>query len=220
LPNWQDAGQGQQREGPDEGSGQLELDGHLGPFYFSVGDGGPTWQHWWERWSAAMPDSLKELKPEAWQHVVRRNDVTPVLEALSQAYPDPAARILALFRWFGCGAGPWTAFPVYEEIAEGILMQFPDKDLVNALQSATLTDDQLEGASRFFAGQSFANRSQGKGVRLIVLSLKHSDMGAFLTDQPGEPALIPGALRQRLLEHCLKSENEAKRRRAKAAFAT
>jgi hypothetical protein len=57
--------------------------------------------------------------------VTETKDLAPVQESLAAAYPEPRARVLALFRWFGSGAGPWTGFPVYEQLAEQILLQLP-----------------------------------------------------------------------------------------------
>jgi hypothetical protein len=172
----------------------------------------------WQRWEAAMPDCLKQLQADVWQRVTEKGDLTPVEEALSVTYPDLRVRILALFRWFGTGAGPWTGFPVYEQLAEQILLQSPIEDLVDALQNLPLSSEQLEGAARFFACTAFANRASGERVQLPP-SLTYSNLAAFLPDRSGEPAPIPVALRQELLAHCLKSSDEDKRRRANSAFA-
>ena len=145
--------------------------------------------------------------------------MTPVLESLSAAYPEPQARILALFRWFGRGAGPWTGFPVYEQLAEQILLQFPVEELIDALQDAPLSEEHLEGAARFFAGWAFANRASGEGVQLPP-SLTYSSLAAYLPERSGDPAPIPAELRQRLLAHCQRSSDGDKRCRAESAFAT
>jgi hypothetical protein len=173
----------------------------------------------WQRWWGAMPDCLKQLPADVWERAAETNDLTPVQESLAAAYLEPQARILALFRWFGSGAGPWTGFPVYEQLAEQILLQLPVEELVVVLQTAPLSEEQLEGAARFFAGRAFANRASGEGVQLPP-SLTYSNLAAFLPERSGEPAAIPVALRQRLLGHCRKSSDDDKRRRAESAFAT
>ncbi len=172
----------------------------------------------WQRWVAAMPDCLKHLSKDVWQYVAKTSDLTPVQESLAAAYPEQRARILALFRWFGNGAGPWTGFPVYEQLAEQILLQSPVEELVDALQDGQLSEDQVEGAARFFAGWAFANRASGEEVQLPSI-LTYSKLAAFLPDRSGEPAPIPEALRRQLLAHCRGSSDEDKRRRAESAFA-
>jgi hypothetical protein len=172
----------------------------------------------WQCWVAAMPDCLKQLPPDVWQRVRETSDLTPIHETLSTLYPDLRGRILALFRWFGNGAGPWTGFPVYEELAEQILLQIPVDELVNVLQNVSPSEQELEGAARFFAGCAFNNRASPQGVKLPP-SLTYTDLATFLPDRSGEPVSIPDQLRQQLLAHCLTSSDEDKRRRAESAFA-
>jgi hypothetical protein len=172
----------------------------------------------WQRWVAAMPDCLKQLPPDVWQRVTETSDLTPVQESLSAAYPNLRTRILGLFRWFGNRDGPWTGFPVYEQLAEQILLQLPIDELVDVLQNVSPSEEELEGAARFFAGWAFANRASAQGVQLPP-SLTYSNLAAFLPDRSGEPAAIPVTLRQQLLAHCRKSSDEDKKRRAESAFA-
>lgn len=172
----------------------------------------------WLRWQAAMPDCLKQLPTDVWQRVTETSDLTPVQQALSTEYPDLRTRILAIFRWFGNGAGPWTGFPAYEQLAEQILLQTPVDELVVALQNASTSEEELEGAARFFAGWALANRDSKPGVQLPP-SLNYSNLVVFLPDRSGEPVSIPVALRQQLLAHCRKSSDEDKKRWAESAFA-
>jgi hypothetical protein len=103
---------------------------------------------------------------------------------------------LSLFGWLGSGVGSWSGFPVYETLAERLLLGEPTGQLVAALTqaSAALTDAELEGAARYFCGWEFC---QGK---------------------PDDAALLPRELRQRLLAHALRSTDGDKIERARAAL--
>lgn len=145
------------------------------------------------RWRAAMPKSVRPL----WERAVRDEtapDVQPLRAALTTELPDLRQRILALFSWFGSGDGPWSGFPSYELAAEELLLDFPTADLVAAAQDANLTDTQLEGAARLFGGWDFSQR------------------------RPGDLATLPPALKKKLLDHSLESNDEDKRSRARRAF--
>lgn len=124
------------------------------------------------------------------------NDVVPLLHELEMAYPDRATCALVLFAWFGTGASPWTGFPAYESVVESLLMTFHLEDLLHALESADLTDAQLEGAARLFGGWEFRTK-RGK-----------------------ELAHLPTSLKRRLFEHSMRSADTDKRSRAHAAFAS
>jgi len=93
--------------------------------------------------------------------------------------------------WFGSGAGPWSGFPGYEEIAEKLLRQYPTTELIRAVESRNLTNQELEGAARILGGWT-----------------------PIPDDTP-----IPAELRRTLLDHCLKSSDQDKVERARKAFA-
>ena len=148
-----------------------------------------------KRWLKAMPSSLKPL----WSSAVSQYtppekfpDVKPLNAALLKQYPDANDRIRALMAWFGSGAGPWSGFPGYEQIAEKLLRQYPAAELIKAVENRNLSDQELEGAARIF--------------------------GSW-TPVP-DPTPVPSHLRQMLLEHCLKSKDQDKVERAKKAFET
>jgi hypothetical protein len=111
----------------------------------------------WERWSAATPSCLKRFENEM-ADVFSSVSLPTLLSVLEAAYPNRNTRIRALLAWFGSGAGPWTGFPAYESIAENLLMTFPLDDLLSSLEIAELTDSQLEGAARLFAGWAFGTK--------------------------------------------------------------
>lgn len=114
--------------------------------------------------------------------------------ALLEALPDKSARILALLAWYSAGEGSWSGFPSYELIAETMLLQYSTEDIIAAADVPTLTEQQTEGAARYFAGWGFA------------------------VHRRGELKLLPPALRGHLLEHTSKSEDEDRRHRAQRAF--
>jgi len=117
-----------------------------------------------------------------------------LLNALALAYPDVQERILGLFQWYGSGLGPWSGFPAYERITEELLLAFPLDQVLHALTHSELTPIQLEGAARFFAGYYFRRYRSSENQQ------------------------IPSALKKRLLEHSLDSEDEDKIQRATNAF--
>jgi len=92
--------------------------------------------------------------------------------------------------WFGSGSGPWSGFPGYEEIAARLLRQYPTPELIKAVDSRPLTDQEVEGAARI--------------------------LGSWTPASDLTP--IPADLRRILLEHCLKSPDQDRVERAKQAF--
>ncbi len=148
-----------------------------------------------KRWLDAMPSSLRPLWSKALEQyhpeMQRYPEMGPLNDALMKQYPDIDMRIRALMAWYGSGAGPWSGFPGYEEIAEKLLRLYPTTSLINAVESRNLTDQELEGAARILGGW---------------------------TPVP-ELTPIPAELRRTLLEHCLKSADEDKLERAKKEFA-
>jgi hypothetical protein len=146
-----------------------------------------------ERWLRGMPPAVVPL----WSPVARDTlsvDLDPFREALEKTYADRYGRILALLEWYGSGAGPWSGFPSYESHAEKLLLDYSTPELVTAIESATLTDRQVEGAARLLAGWDFGRQ------------------------RPEDLALVPRHLKSTLLEHALQSDDDDKRARAIAAF--
>jgi hypothetical protein len=146
-----------------------------------------------KRWLNAMPSSLKPL----WENARRQYnpplsfpDLRPLDIALAQQYPDVHVRIRALMFWFGSGAGPWSGFPGYEEIAAKLLREYSTPELIRAAEEKPLNEQEIEGAAR------------------ILGSWKPVP----------DPTPIPVQLRQTLLEHCLASFDEDKLGRARKAF--
>src|SRR5205807_5392863 len=137
----------------------------------------------------AMPSSLKPLWPSARrQHDPPLNyvDMNPLNAALLKQYPDAYDRIRELMTWYGSGAGPWSGFPGYEEIAEKLLLQYPNAELIKAVEGRTLSEAELEGAARI--------------------------LGGWRPVPDATP--IPADLRETLLNHCLQSKDQGKIHRA------
>ncbi len=149
-----------------------------------------------DRWLEAMPECLRPLWPHGHEGgaVLDRE----VVAATEQGYPDLQERARRLFSWFGRGAGPWSGYPSYENVAEKLLLRIPLEDLLQCAEdvsSGAFGDPHsLEGIARLFGSWSFRQRHP-QGLR----------------------RLSP-ALRRRLLEHGQCSDNEDKRARAQAAF--
>ena len=122
-------------------------------------------------------------------------DLGPLDEALKREIPEKNARILSLLAWYGSGAGPWSGFPTYEEVAEKMLLKYSTPDLLQAVESTPLSEPQIEGAARLFAG------------------------GGFRDTRPADNALVPAQLKRLLLDHSLKSTDQDKLQRARNAFA-
>lgn len=149
------------------------------------------------RWYAAMPGGIKEPFEE--QRYYLYGVPSPklnktVMSILEKEYPDKIERIAALLYWFGSGAGPWSGYPSYESIAEGYLLTFTTQDILAALNGRQLNDRHVEGASRLFAGWD------------------------FYRTRPQDLDLIPKAMKERFLDYALKSGDEDKIERVKAAF--
>jgi hypothetical protein len=148
-----------------------------------------------ERWRQAIPSSLQPF----WDQMRRSpivSETAPMQAALAAEIPEPRARILVLLEWYGAGRGPWSGFPAYEEVPEELLLGYSTTDILAAIDGRELRAPQTEGAARLFGGWTFSQR------------------------RPQDLALLPAALRERLLRHSLQIDDDDKRLRAKHAFDT
>jgi hypothetical protein len=146
-----------------------------------------------KRWLNAMPASLRPLWSKArsqYNPPLEFPDLRPLNAALAQQYPEADDRIRALLAWFGSGAGPWSGFPGYEEIAAKLLRQYPTEEAIRAVEGRSLSDQELEGTARL--------------------------LGSWTPIPDRTP--IPTELRRALLDHCLRSSDRDKKDRAKKAF--
>lgn len=144
------------------------------------------------RWMATMPKSFQPL----WK--VRdhsgRTDLRPYQAALKTQFPDKDSQILALLRWYGSGAGPWSGFLAYEDVASELLLTYPTLDIIAVFKRNMLSREQLEGAARLFS--------------VDIPYYRRKDL-----------ELLSPELKQLLLMHSLKSNDFDKIERAKRAFA-
>ncbi len=177
-----------------------------------------------QRWMNAMPASVRPLWPQAVEArpfegsmsifvpqgsasgsktpaeaSTREREVPPEIKRLAaelaKEFPDPSQRIRVLFAWFGSGNGAWTGYPEYEGIVEELLLEYKTPELLAALDAASLSEPEQEGAARLFAGF------------------------AFKTLRPTDNALLPAELKRLLLAHSLKGIDKDKKARARLAFA-
>lgn len=123
-----------------------------------------------ERWLRSMPECFLPF----WDKMDdNRNPEVheALLKALRAAVPSQEAQSLALLAWFGSGEGPWSGYPSYERVPEMLLLHYPTKLLIDVLTSSTVTESQLLGASRYFAGWGF-RRARPADQNLLSASLK------------------------------------------------
>ncbi|WP_224361723.1 hypothetical protein [Hyalangium versicolor] len=145
------------------------------------------------RWIQAMPPCLAPFWDPAYDG--RGMDWDSLQEALVAAYPDPEARVRALLSWFGQGEGPWSGFPVYEEIPEVLLLDHSTEVIVSALLRDDLSPAEWEGAARYLSGWEFSKK------------------------KPQDRLFLPESLRTRLRQHGMASSHKGNRMRAMHAFA-
>jgi hypothetical protein len=146
-----------------------------------------------ERWLAATPECLRPFWGEM------GNDRDPdlhrrLLDALRAAIPAAEGQALALFAWFGSGAGPWSGYPSYESVPERLILHYPTRFLVAVLTGCEPTEAQWHGAARYFGGWEFRRARKG-------------DRG-----------LLPPGLKQRLLEAARSTGVRDNAERAERAF--
>lgn len=107
-----------------------------------------------DRWLEAMPPCLRPM----WEQMDHDRDPElhqRLLAALRDSLPQPEDQMLALFAWFGSGAGPWSGYPSYESVPNMLLLYYPTKQLLESLEAADLTPQHWLGAARYFASWDF-----------------------------------------------------------------
>jgi hypothetical protein len=109
----------------------------------------------WDKWNDSMPVPLRSVYHIS-KNEIGLTSLEPLAKALEDGIPDQNLRILALLNWFGSGAGPWSGFPSYEEIAEKLLLRYDTKNLLSAVRSVNTSPAQTEGAARLFGGWAFS----------------------------------------------------------------
>jgi len=146
----------------------------------------------WKRWLAATPESLRPFftRPELAGISFGNNPETE----LAKQIPDENKRIHVLLAWNGSGAGPWSGYPSYEEMPEELLLRFSTAKILAVVETGPLSEAEMEGTARLFAGWDFAQK------------------------RPNDLKMVPVALKKELLEHTLESKDSDKIARAQHAF--
>lgn len=147
----------------------------------------------YSRWREAMPRALSAF-PSLDDPFIGADVIARMGIALAQEHRKSTEHILALYAWYGSGAGPWSGFPAYESVAEELLMTHSTEELLAPLGSEKLSEAQVEGAARLFGGWTFSKK------------------------RPGDLTRLSDALKARLLGHSLRSDDKDKRGRAQHAF--
>lgn len=133
------------------------------------------------------PESLSVpsgMSPEYFAEVARTFD---------HVYPNAREQARVLYAWLGRGCARWSGFPVYEQVAECLLLRLSLEDLLLGFYESD-PRETLEGAARFFASWAF-NAYRGE-----------------------ELARIPEGLRQRMRDHAMQSADADRLARVRAAF--
>lgn len=126
----------------------------------------------WKRWISSMPKALEPIWKDSLGQLGDVN-TAPLTKALRESIPKNEDQILALLRWFGSGAGPWSGFPSYESAAEVLLLEYQIAEIVSAIENKDLSPEQLEGAARLFGGWDFSQK-HSKGVEQVPADIKRS----------------------------------------------
>ncbi len=139
------------------------------------------------------PLPVKKL-PSTVVPITANERLKQIMSDLDGEFSDPHVKILALLQWYASGVGVWTGFPCYEELPAELLLTLPTQTIVEALHMKAVSEPEIEGAARYFASH------------------------LFRVSKPQDLKLLDQQLRTRLLEHCMKSEDQDKRYRAECAF--
>jgi len=159
---------------------------------------------------------LKTLTAEHNKHaIVELQDLTAIRDQLKNECKSESVAISSLLHWLRSGSGEWSIFPMYEIFPEQLLIGFSKDKIISALELEVPSFQHLEGAARLFASVAFHDKKPDSEANL-AMALTRLD----LIIAPPQPRLaeIPQEWREKLLNHCLQSDDEEKIRRAKIAF--
>jgi hypothetical protein len=150
----------------------------------------------WEKWLVAVPHRLRGYVDDKYDpNGLKEVQLAELIhEEIGSKSSDVNDYIVDLFRWNGSGVGLWSGFPYYEVLPELLLLKYPTPDLLAAIKDQELKEPLIEGVARLFGGSDFVSTRQN------------------------DKKLLPKDLKARLLEHCLKSDDDDKKRRARRAF--
>jgi hypothetical protein len=160
-----------------------------------------------ERWLRAMPAALRPMWPKLLKDGDWWRDPPSAVKATIAAadpylvveFPDVSERIRALMTWFGSGAGPWSGFPAYEDVAADLLLEYRPNELVEAMRRRPLTATEMEGAARFFSGYTYGALFRPREDKKLIGSL-------------------PPEIKKALLQHVIEGGDPDKIERAQSAL--
>lgn len=142
----------------------------------------------YDAWAAAMPPSLRPIVEDLEACLVgcpeeeQDRRYRAALAVLLRGAASETEVVEALAAWYASGAGPWSGFPSYEEVAQGLLSRLGSPAVAEALLSGRLSDRALVGVGRYFAMRAMW--------------------------WPGEVDPLPMDVRQRVLEEVRRYERE------------
>lgn len=116
------------------------------------------------KWLKQSPNAIKT-------HVEKvTKDINETIQDLAFEIPDKHERILLLMKLLGFTTRQWDNFEYRDTIPQKILMKYDFQDLIHAVQSRELSEEEKFGMSRFFSGGIF-NPSLNKNFELIPKSI-------------------------------------------------
>ncbi|KAF7781179.1 hypothetical protein PRUB_b0321 [Pseudoalteromonas rubra] len=146
-----------------------------------------------QRWLGAMPSSISAVWTEILTPYGTR-DAQRLMTPFTAAIPDKRLQVLALLEWYGSGAGPWSGYPSYEDVARKMLFDYTTANIISIINSTQLNTAQTEGAARFFGGWEFSQK------------------------RPDDLEKVPDTLKEQLWEHVSSTMDKDKLARARRAF--
>jgi hypothetical protein len=143
-----------------------------------------------ERWLAAAPQYLRDWLPaleETSTGMPRRlneEDVNECLAVLRATIGNDDEIAVALLRWFGSGAGPWSGFPCYEDVPEALLVGLGTRQVLSSVASRPIDEPTLGGLARYF-GSHEHRKKRRVDLRTVPAELRDR-MVALLVRQGDE----------------------------------
>jgi hypothetical protein len=125
---------------------------------------------------------------------------------LAAEFPEISPRIRALLTWYGSGSRDWMNVPFYEQAVLTLLQDYTTQQIVTAMQTGPLSDEQFEGAARAFTSYKAPDRSVPRPPRGTPPEFQY------------DFAAIPASIKAALLDHVLKSNNNYNILFARSAF--
>ena len=107
-----------------------------------------------ELWRQAAPPCLATMGNALTALEFGAESQAAALALLRAEHRTDEGVALALLAWYGQGAGPWSGFPSYEQVAERLLLTLPTAVVLGALEAAP-TEPHLNGAARLLGGWAF-----------------------------------------------------------------